>query len=155
MKNVNRVNEIKYDNLTQEEYSFDEIAELLGTSKGRIYYNVNKYRIPSRRTRGRIFIAKDAVIYLMKCINQHIDNSIFHKSSNMYPSRRRLGRYKDYYRTQEVLYILGIDESELSSLISSGVFEFVPFSKKGTKRGGFAIEKVRAYAKLVGKNQYI
>ena len=155
MGNANRVIDIKYEELTQEEYSFDDIAELFGTSKGRIYYNVNKYRVPSKRVRGRIFIDKDSVVYLMKCINEYIDDSIFHKRSNMYPSRRRVGKYKDFYRTREVLYILGIDENELATLVDTGVSEFTAFSKNGTKRGGFSVEQVKAYAEQMGKTRYV
>lgn len=155
MKNVSHVAEVKYEDLVQEEYTFDEIADMFGTSRGRVYYNVNKFRIPSRRVRGKIFITKDNVFYLMRCINEYIDDSVFHKKSNLYPSRRRVGRYRDHYRTREVLFILKISEDELAKLVTDRTLDFVLFSKNGEKRGGFPIEQVRKYAKQIGKTQHI
>ena len=151
MKNVDHVAEIKYEDLVQEEYTFEEIAAMFGTSRGRVYYNVNKFRIPSRRVRGKIFIAKDNVFYLMRCINEYIDDSVFHKKSNLYPSRRRVGHYRDHYRAREVTFILKISEDELAKLVTNGTLDFVLFSKNGQKRGGFSIEQVRKYAKKIGK----
>lgn len=155
MKNVNHVAEVKYEDLVQEEYTFEEIADMFGTSRGRVYYNVNKFRIPSRRVRGKTFIAKDDVFYLMRCINEYIEDSIFHKKSSLYPSRRRVGRYRDHYRTREVLFILRISEEELSKLINDGELEYVRFSKNGQKRGGFPIEQVKECAARRGKTRYI
>ena len=155
MKNTAHVNEIKFDELTQEEYTFDEIAALLGTSRGRVYYNVNKFCVPSRRVRGKDYFTKDSVVYLMKCINKYIDSSIFHKRSSLYPSRRRRGKYSDYYRPREVMFILGLSETELAALVADNELEFTPFSKHGEKRGGYAIEQVKDYAVRVGKTRYI
>lgn len=151
MKNVNHVAEVKYEDLVQEEYTFEEIAAMFGTSRGRVYYNVNKFRIPSRRVRGKTFIAKDDVFYLMRCINEYIDDSVFHKKSNLYPSRRRVGSYRNHYRAREVTFILKIGEDELAKLVTDGTLDFVLFSKNGQKRGGFPIEQVRKYAKKIGK----
>lgn len=155
MKNVSHVTEVKYEDLVHEEYTFDEIADMFGVSRGRVYYNVNKFRVPSRRVRGKILITKDNVFYLMRCINEYIDDSIFHKKFNLYPSRRRVGRYRYYYRAREVCFILGVSEDELAKLISDGVLVFTTFSKNGEKRGGFAIEHVKEYAKRIGKTQHI
>ena len=151
MKNVDHVAEVKYEDLVQEEYTFDEIADMFGTSRGRVYYNVNKFRIPSRRVRGKIFITKDNVFYLMRCINEYIDDSVFHKKSHLYPSRRRVGHYRDHYRAREVTFILKISEDELAKLVTNRTLDFVLFSKNGQKRGGFSIEQVRKYAKKIGK----
>ena len=151
MKNINRVNDIKFEELDRDEYTFDDIADMLGTSRGRVYYNINKYNIPSRRVRGKMFFSKDSVIYLMKCVNRYIDNTIFHKRSRLYPSRRRRGNYKDFYRADEVMFALRISEAELNTLVEEGKLQFTSFSKNGVKRGGYAIEIVDKLAVQMGK----
>ena len=138
------LNEVNLNDLSKDFYTVSEAAQILGCHPRRVY----SYK-PDRKEGGRSLIHKSTIVFIAKHENDIAKRRAFSKSTGLYPKRRRIGNYKDYYREIEVLYKLGITKDELDSLVGEGKLTRTKFSKKGEKRVGYNITEVLEYADSV------
>ena len=138
------LNEVNLNDLSKDFYTVSEAAQILGCHPRKVY----SYK-PDRKEGGRSLIHKSTIAFIAKHENDIAKRRAFSKSTGLYPKRRRIGNYKDYYREIEVLYKLGITKDELDSLVGEGKLTRTKFSKKGEKRVGYNITEVLEYADSV------
>ena len=138
------LNEVNLNDLSKDFYTVSEAAQILGCHPRKVY----SYK-PDRKEGGRSLIHKSTIVFIAKHENDIAKRRAFSKSTGLYPKRRRIGNYKDYYREIEVLYKLGITKDELDSLVGEGKLTRTKFSKKGEKRVGYNITEVLEYADSV------
>ena len=138
------LNEVNLNDLSKDFYTVSEAAQILGCHPRRVY----SYK-PDRKEGGRSLIHKSTIVFIAKHENDIAKRRAFSKSTGLYPKRRRIGNYKDYYREIEVRYKLGITKDELDSLVGEGKLTRTKFSKKGEKRVGYNITEVLEYADSV------
>lgn len=138
------LNEVNLNDLSKDFYTVSEAAQILGCHPRKVY----SYK-PDRKEGGRSLIHKSTIVFIAKHENDIAKRRAFSKSTGLYPKRRRIGNYKDYYREIEVLYKLGITKDELDSLVSEGELTRTKLSKKGEKRVGYNIVEVLEYADSV------
>lgn len=141
------LNEVNLNDLSKDFYTVSEAAQILGCHPRKVY----TYK-PDRKESGRSLIHKSTIVFIAKHENDIAKRRAFSKSTGLYPKRRRIGNYKDYYREIEVLYKLGITKDELDSLVSEGELTRTKLSKKGEKRIGYDINEVLRLSESIDNN---
>lgn len=147
MANKKLLNEVRPEDLSKDFYTVTEAAQILGCHPRKVY----TYK-PDRKEGGRSLIHKSTIVFIAKHENDIIRRRAFSKETGLYPKRRRIGIYKDYYRESEVLYKLGISREELQKLVEEGKLAITKFSKKGEKRVGYDIMEVQRLSESIDNN---